>query len=761
MWLINARTLALEEVVNPEEHRYAILSHRWGRDEVGFHDIADLPRARRMAGFHKIQMTCRKALEKGIPYAWVDTCCIDKTSSAALSEAINSMFRWYKLSSVCFAHLFDLKRESFVLDEEDEDEGQREETLVEDLADCQWFHRGWTLQELIAPEVVEFYDRGWQFRGTKSLLRQRISEITAIDVDVLENSELLSTVAVGRRMSWASGRETTRVEDGAYCLLGIFDIHMTMIYGEGSNAFLRLQEEIAKQSNDLSLFAWTAHIDRNGHPSRVDDHRPLPWTHGHQEYRGILAKSASEFANCRDLSTCRDQIAPMKEFVMSNNGCLRIDTYLAPARGKDYIFSLDCTDGTLDRDGREKRLGIHLMKTETGYVRCRVSETFATFDRMLWSGPRATVYIRKDLTPTESTRVRIQLQSSLIFHFHTPHRYKVHKVQARPSSVWDANGRHFITSDQENFTALIQFTLKPRWWRFIIACGLIDPRSTNPEIIGPLPLETHGGLVPWVAIYTDQDPAARKQIEAIDKIAKSSDERSLARLRDQVLRWHSHKDGRLPLKEMLDTAKVASDDQGEMRYSLAVRRDYKDGIPVFNVSVILEELNRLEDDEDYYDDDGGGGGEEGGSNDTDPGYTPGPGFVPRWVPQAPPPRAATPGAAAGPPPPFEGQAHRQHRHAAPRPPPQQRPAYVTRPPPFAPNPRSPGWGLPPAMPYAPSGGGAGVYPGPGVFPGVAFGPDPAAGPFSPGYAPPPSPYGNPFVGSPGPGPGYGYGPWSR
>ncbi|KAB5529032.1 heterokaryon incompatibility protein-domain-containing protein [Coniochaeta sp. 2T2.1] len=483
MWLINARTLALEEIVNPEEERYVILSHRWGQDEVSFQDMADLNRARRMAGFHKIQMTCRKALEKGINYAWVDTCCIDKTSSAALSEAINSMFRWYKLSSFCFAHLFDLRRDSVDLDEDDEGDWHRGERLVDNIEDCQWFTRGWTLQELIAPEVVEFFDRGWIYRGDKKHLRRDISKFTGIDVSVLEDSDLLPTVAVGRRMSWASKRETTRVEDGAYCLLGIFNIHMTMIYGEGTNAFLRLQEEITKQTNDLSLFAWCAHIDQNGHPSRVNDQRPLPWSQQHQEYRGILAKSPSEFANCGELSICREQISPMKEFVMSNNGCLRISTYLAPVRGeKDYIFPLDCTDGELDRDNHENRIGIHLMKTETGYVRCHVSETFKTFDKMFFLGRRNTVYIRKDLTPEESRRVRLQLQSSLIFVFHTPRKYKVHALQARPADLWDANGRHFITGDQENFTAMVQFALKPMFWKFVIVCGLVDPKGTNPKI---------------------------------------------------------------------------------------------------------------------------------------------------------------------------------------------------------------------------------------------------------------------------------------
>lgn len=391
MWLINARTLALEEVVNPEEHRYAILSHRWGRDEVSFQDMADLSTARHQAGFHKIQMTCRKALEKGIPYAWVDTCCIDKASSAALSEAINSMFRWYKLLSLCFAHLFDLKRESVALNGEDEDDGQREERLVEDMADCQWFTRGWTLQELIALRKVEFYDSGWQFRGDKELLRQDIARNTGIDVRVLLCSQLLPTIAVDQRMSWASGRETTRVEDRAYCPLGLFDINMTMIYGEGSKAFLRLQEEIAKQSNDLSLFAWTPHPDRNGHPGRMYER---------QEYRGILARSLSEFSNCHNLVMCQNQMAPMKEFVMSNNGCLRIETpptWLA--HNPDiFLFSLDCSDGTTDIDGRENRLGIYLKRKDTGYVRRCFSERFSTFDLMLWSDAPETVYIRKYLT---------------------------------------------------------------------------------------------------------------------------------------------------------------------------------------------------------------------------------------------------------------------------------------------------------------------------------------------------------------------------
>ncbi|KAK3949483.1 hypothetical protein QBC32DRAFT_316765 [Pseudoneurospora amorphoporcata] len=176
---------------------------------------------------------------------------------------------------------------------------------------------------------------------------------------------------------------------------------------------------------------------------------------------------------------------------MSNNGCLRIETYLAPTQGKDYLFSFDCTDGTLDRDGREKRLGIHLMKT--GQRQDMSDAVFPRhsrpqFDRMLWSGAPNTVYIRKDLTPIESTKVRIQfmLQSSLIFHFHfhTPHRSRVHNMnlQAQPSSAWDRCERIEGTSSPATRKKLWRLcAVKSRWWRFVIVCGLIDPRAANPS----------------------------------------------------------------------------------------------------------------------------------------------------------------------------------------------------------------------------------------------------------------------------------------
>lgn len=140
-----------------------------------------------------------------------------------------------------------------------------------------WFTRGWTLQELLAPRDVRFYSMDWTFLGTKIELCNEISKITTISPPFLRGTNV-QHASVAKRMSWASERKTTRVEDTSYCLLGIFGVHMPMLYGEGENAFRRLQEEIIKVSNDQSLFAWGGEF-------------------GDEEAVGLLAKSPSQFRN--------------------------------------------------------------------------------------------------------------------------------------------------------------------------------------------------------------------------------------------------------------------------------------------------------------------------------------------------------------------------------------------------------------------------------------------------------------------------------
>ncbi|KAF1994704.1 HET-domain-containing protein, partial [Amniculicola lignicola CBS 123094] len=239
MRLLSTKTLELQEFSQDRVPNYATLSHRWREEEVSFQSL-EQKTWRASKGGIKLLKCCERAREDGYDWVWIDTCCIDKTSSAELSEAINSMYTWYSKSSICYAYLEDI-----------------ESSDTTNLKNSEWFSRGWTLQELIAPRRVIFLDNRWKEFGTKTSLATYISPVTGIPLDILlGKSPLFTTIA--QRMSWASKRQTTREEDIAYCLMGLFDIHMPPIYGEGSEtAFLRLQEEILRRNSDQTLFLWS------------------------------------------------------------------------------------------------------------------------------------------------------------------------------------------------------------------------------------------------------------------------------------------------------------------------------------------------------------------------------------------------------------------------------------------------------------------------------------------------------------------------
>jgi len=227
--------------------RYAVLSHTWGAggEEVTLKDLVDGV-GKSKAGYSKIRFCGIQAAKDGLQYFWVDTCCIDKSSSAELSEAINSIFRWYQDAARCYVYLSDVLVSSSVGDEE------FSQKWKPTFKRSRWFTRGWTLQELIAPTSVEFFSMGGERLGDKNSLVQEIHEITGIPVQALQGSPL-SQFSVEERMSWAARRETTREEDAAYSLLGIFDVHIPLLYGEGRRkAFARLQKEIKESLEDES-----------------------------------------------------------------------------------------------------------------------------------------------------------------------------------------------------------------------------------------------------------------------------------------------------------------------------------------------------------------------------------------------------------------------------------------------------------------------------------------------------------------------------
>ena len=249
MRLLHTSTITLCEFYDDAIPPYAILSHTWGQAEVSFQDLQAGGAEEQLyasEGYVKIKACCALAASQGHKYVWIDTCCIDKSSSSELSEAINSMYRWYQDTLVCYAYLADVTIG---------DRGLCDLSAEREFHESRWFTRGWTLQELLAPKDVVFYDKDWREFGSKSSLMAQISLVTGIQQCHMVDT---NTASAAQKMSWASRRKTTRVEDLAYSLLGIFDVNMPLLYGEGKKAFTRLQQEIVKMSDDGSVFAWTA-----------------------------------------------------------------------------------------------------------------------------------------------------------------------------------------------------------------------------------------------------------------------------------------------------------------------------------------------------------------------------------------------------------------------------------------------------------------------------------------------------------------------
>lgn len=365
MYLVNAATLELEEFQSNKIPSYAILSHTWGnsKDEVTFRDISgSYTDSKHKPGFQKIEFCATQAMKDGFQYCWVDTCCIDKSSSAELSEAINSMFSWYKNSEICYVYMADVDAEQSAL-------------IDSQLENSRWFTRGWTLQELLAPRTCQFFDKTWtpigilqkgtqdaamrsgfifDTNGTTSLpasssqgFENQMAERNLVDIisrsTGIEESPLMrsdhSSDSLATRMSWASRRETTRVEDLAYCLLGIFDVNMPLLYGEGEKAFNRLQQEIIKMSTDDSIFAWSDE-DRPNRKSFSSLLAPSP-----QGFSWILTQRADPFCFETDFTT----------YKMTNNG-LRIELEISPVPNKsnEFIAKLGTTylSGSLSQTSR-------------------------------------------------------------------------------------------------------------------------------------------------------------------------------------------------------------------------------------------------------------------------------------------------------------------------------------------------------------------------------------------------------------------------
>lgn len=314
MWLLDTELLELKQFESSRTTQdYAILSHTWDKQEITFQQIQEIcPEASvQYTGFNKVVRFCALARERryNFQYAWIDTCCIDKKSSAELDEAIRSMFQWYEKSAICFAFLSDVPPSA----------------TRADFRNSKWFKRGWTLQELIAPKKVLFFNNDWKLYGSledREVLED-VCKVTRIDEAILKCKDsihsMLSSVSIARKMSWASRRETTRVEDEAYCLMGLFGVHMPVMYGEGRNAFYRLQKAILETSTDQSIFAWKENLSLS--TSTL--------------LRGLLAQSPAEF---EDTGHIRPDIAKLPAPHGFDGIGLRFDAVL------NFIRSNECNE---------------------------------------------------------------------------------------------------------------------------------------------------------------------------------------------------------------------------------------------------------------------------------------------------------------------------------------------------------------------------------------------------------------------------------
>lgn len=273
---------------------YAILSHTWiaNHEEVTFKDITKR-RGKEKAGYGKLNFIAKQAAVDKLKYFWVDTCCIDKGSSAELQEAINSMFQWYQKASKCYVYLADVSSDT-AIELANGSAALPPKHWEESFLRSRWFTRGWTLQELLAPQNVEFYSSEGNFLGDKAMLWPHIERITKIPLDVLQGSYAhLLQYDVDDRLSWAVERETTREEDSAYSLLGLFDLHIPLLYGEGRNkAFMRLHRERESILEYEKLQNSTAKVVKLK-PSGGDG-RPIKSVVPENERQAPLKRTASE-----------------------------------------------------------------------------------------------------------------------------------------------------------------------------------------------------------------------------------------------------------------------------------------------------------------------------------------------------------------------------------------------------------------------------------------------------------------------------------
>ncbi|KAJ2898044.1 het domain [Zalerion maritima] len=481
MRLLNTHKIQVDEIwADSYVPPYAILSHTWDSEEISLLDIEGLhgywessggannsiPTTKKRS-FEKIRRAVRTARQHGYKYIWVDTCCIDKTSQEEVSDAVNNNFAWYQDAAVCYAYLSDVEPA-------DRDDVYGDKST---FRRSRWFTRGWTLSELIAPAKMEFYAHDWSHLGSKTndKFLKLLSKASGVPMDILNGEVELDDVCIATRMQWAARRQTTRVEDVGYSLLGIFGVQMSVNYGEGSSAFIRMQQEILPKTHDQSLFAWYMN-DESGIAS------PTP-SNGDIRMWGLLADSPKRFTKTGNLKPVIHPSAVENPWGMTGKG-LRAGFIIRPCT--EFGFSTDIYQARLNCEPRDLS-----TSPPTIFLKRLWGDQFARIlaDKRNMGTTRApntnegtfeTIFVKQQ--PTQAVRhIRITVAdqapaSGMVDR--TPIKWEV--ISAYPEEYWDKKVTLKTPGFQTGIVGVIRIQVKiPRSaYTVDVAVGMIhDQRS--------------------------------------------------------------------------------------------------------------------------------------------------------------------------------------------------------------------------------------------------------------------------------------------
>ncbi|KAK5711211.1 hypothetical protein LTR17_018503 [Elasticomyces elasticus] len=456
MRLLNTTTLKFEEFIDTQQ--------------TGSYD-------RNGAGWQKIQRCCRLSRQRGFDWTWIDTCCVDKTSSAELSETINSMFAWYRDAYACYVFMDDVKADVLpVLDladaEQEWEQSLESATLnsIEAFSNSRWWSRMWTLQELLAPRAVLFYNANNVLLGTRDSLALLISGASDIGLDVVTRKMNIHEASIAQRMSWASERESTRIEDQAYALLGIFDVNMPLLCGEGTKAFARLQEQIIAHSDDQSILAWGL------------------WAPKDHDLEGVLASAPSDFDGSGQVTIPRSAthayhvhsygVTNQGLAMTHNGGLMRMADWAAEYgwRSGPNTLTLQCVNNDVERGSMANKslttpIRLHFKRREGRWYRAgieslRQAPATSWSDLSLFRGSKTREIVHVALrSPTGRTIPREEYPESAVLPLLLLIGYFVHKI---PNFIlvvmWlVAFGSEFGTNSTLNLTILALATGMLLW----------------------------------------------------------------------------------------------------------------------------------------------------------------------------------------------------------------------------------------------------------------------------------------------------------